>query len=412
MRSSAERDEDRDPAAAVPQDQEALFRLHVEHVRDYGISLLSPDGRILTWNAGAESLTGYKADEILGAHISCFYPEEAVEAGWPRQELESAARDGRYEGENWRVRKDGSRFWANVIVTALRDDAGRLQGFSKITRDFTARREAEERIRHFAEQLQGSNRELEQFASVAAHDLQEPLRKIQAFGDRLKVKYGDTLDEQGRDYLDRMLRSAARMRTLIDAILAYARVTTKAQPFQPIDLNEIARDVVLDMESHIQQTGGTVEVGPLPTVEADPHQMRQLFQNLIENALKFRRPDVPPVIRLAGRLLEPQEPLPPPGEDRRRCELTVRDNGLGFEEVYLDRIFAMFQRLHGRQEYEGTGMGLAICRKIVERHGGEITARSAPGQGAKFIVHFPVTQPKEMHLGDDTEADHHSDGGR
>jgi light-regulated signal transduction histidine kinase (bacteriophytochrome) len=242
------------------------------------------------------------------------------------------------------------------------------------------------------EALRFSNRELEQFASVASHDLQEPLRKIQAFGDRLQEKCASGLGEQGRQYLDRIQASAARMRNLIDALLTYSRVTTKAQPFVPVDLAAVARGVVSDLEGRLQETGGRVDVGPLPTVDADPLQMRQLLQNLIANGLKFHKPGEPPVVRVEGRLLGEAGGNGPP---RPRCEIAVGDNGIGFEEVYLDRIFEVFQRLHGRQEYEGTGMGLAICRKIVERHGGSITAKSAPEQGATFLVTLPVPQPRE-----------------
>jgi light-regulated signal transduction histidine kinase (bacteriophytochrome) len=236
------------------------------------------------------------------------------------------------------------------------------------------------------ESLQRSNRELEQFASVASHDLQEPLRKIQAFGDRLQTRCAPELGEQGRDYLARMLSSATRMRSLIDALLSFSRVTTKAQPFTLVKLGATAEDVVSDLEDRIQRTNGRVEIGPLPTLEADPSQMRQLFQNLIGNGLKFVRPNEPPIVEVASRVLPPEE------GSAECCEITVRDNGIGFEEVYLDRIFELFQRLHGRQEYEGTGMGLAICRKIVERHGGSITARSAPGEGATFLIRLPLQQ--------------------
>ena len=236
------------------------------------------------------------------------------------------------------------------------------------------------------ESLQRSNRELEQFASVASHDLQEPLRKIQAFGDRLQTRCSQELGEQGRDYLARMQSSATRMRSLIDALLSFSRVTTKAQPFSQVDLSATAQDVVSDLEERVQRMDGRVQVGDLPTLEADPLQMRQLLQNLIGNGLKFARPNEPPMVRVQSRLL-PQE-----NGEIPRYEISVQDNGIGFEEIYLDRIFELFQRLHGRQEYEGTGMGLAICRKIVERHGGQITAKSAPEMGATFLVTLPSRQ--------------------
>jgi signal transduction histidine kinase len=232
--------------------------------------------------------------------------------------------------------------------------------------------------------LSHSNRELESFASVASHDLQEPLRKIEAFGDRLKLQR-EALGEQSRDYLDRILNSASRMRTLINDLLTFSRVASRAQPFKTIDIGQIAKEVVGDLEGRIQQADGEVQLGELPKIEADPTQIRQLLQNLIANALKFRREDVKPVVRVNSRRIDvDQEPS--------TVELTVADNGIGFEEQYLDRIFEVFQRLHGRNEFEGTGIGLAICRKIVERHGGTITARSKPGEGSTFVITLPVEQ--------------------
>ena len=260
------------------------------------------------------------------------------------------------------------------------------------------------------EALGRSNRELEQFASVASHDLQEPLRKIQAFGDRLQAKYADGLGEQGRGYVERMQASAARMRNLIDALLAFSRVTTKAQPFVPVDLAATAREVVSDLEGRLQQSGGRVEVGSLPTIDADPSQMRQLLQNLVANALKFHKPGEPPLVRVEARLVNGASGN---GLTYLRYEIAVSDNGIGFDEIYLDRIFEVFQRLHSRQEYEGTGVGLAICHRIVERLGGSITAKSAPDQGAKFLVTLPAQQSKEeKHYGKIQQADHNPDGGR
>jgi PAS domain S-box-containing protein len=389
---------------------EERFRLLVEGVKDYAILLLSPTGHVLTWNAGAQQIKGYRAEEIVGQHFSRFYPEDAITRGWPAWELQRAAADGRFEDEGWRLRKDGSRFWANVVLTALRDAAGNLKGFAKVTRDLSERKQAEEKLKAFTRQLQRSNLDLELFASVAAHDLQEPLRKIQAFGDRLQTKCGDALGEQGREYLDRMLTSAQRMRALINDLLTFARLTTKAGPFEPVDLARVAREVVSNLEARIQQTAGRVEVGPLPTVDADPSQMRQLLQNLIGNALKFHRPGEPPVVKVEGELL-PEPASPFKGQGRSLCQIRVQDNGIGFEEKYLDRIFEVFQRLHGRHEYEGTGVGLAICRKIAERHGGSITARSAPAQGATVLVTMPSKQANEEKNHDPPgQAHHHPDG--
>jgi PAS domain S-box-containing protein len=247
-----------------------------------------------------------------------------------------------------------------------------------------AQAELLERETRQRQELAASNTELQQFAYVASHDLQEPLRKIQAFSDRVTSKYSNILPEQGQDYLARMQSAASRMQTLINDLLNLSRVTTKAQPFVVTDLKEIAQEVLSDLEIRIQQTQGQVLLEDLPTLEADPVQIRQLFQNLISNALKFHRDDVPPQITVASQINETTLP--------NSCQIVVQDNGIGFEEKYLDRIFNAFQRLHGRSQYEGTGMGLAICRKIVERHGGSITAQSQPGQGSKFMITLPIRQ--------------------
>jgi signal transduction histidine kinase len=236
-------------------------------------------------------------------------------------------------------------------------------------------------------ELERSNRELQDFASVASHDLQEPLRKVRAFGDRLSAKYSMELTDQGRDYLARMQDAAARMQTLINDLLTFSRVTTRAQPFVSVNLNVVVSQVVTDLEVRIQQSGATLGLEPLPTIDGDQLQLRQLFQNLLANALKFQRPDVRPVVRVYAEDV-----------DDAAVRLCVQDNGIGFDEKYLDRIFTIFQRLHGRVDYEGTGVGLAVCRKIVERHGGTITARSAPGEGATFIVTLPRTQAEALDI--------------
>jgi signal transduction histidine kinase len=249
--------------------------------------------------------------------------------------------------------------------------------------DITARRLTEWRLAEQHRELERSNAALDEFASVASHDLQEPVRKILSFGDLLNTSAGPALEGNAREHLARMLSAAARMRTLISDLLLYSQVTTRVQPFVRTDLARVAREVIADLETSIAESGGRVEVGELPVIEADALQMRQLLQNLLGNALKYRQKDTPPVVRLGGSR------LPPGGQ---HCTITVSDNGIGFNEKHAGKIFRMFVRLHGRDEYPGSGIGLAICRKIVERHGGTIAATSAPGGGATFTVTLPVTQ--------------------
>ncbi|MGH8613956.1 MAG: sensor histidine kinase [Gammaproteobacteria bacterium] len=269
----------------------------------------------------------------------------------------------------------------------------------QLAQEVALHKQAEENLRALGVELERSNRELQDFASIASHDLQEPLRKIQAFGDRLKARYGEALEAQGRDYLDRMQNAARRMHDFINDLLTLSRVTTKARPFVPVALEEVAREVVSDLDARIEETGGRVEVDTLPTIEADPLQMRQLLQNLIDNALKFHRPEEPPFVQVRGTLIERAQLAGEETADSRFCEIAVQDNGIGIDEDYLDKVFIPFQRLHGRGEYEGTGMGLAVCRKIVERHGGCIMATSTPNEGTTFWVTLPLTHPEREEEG-------------
>lgn len=255
--------------------------------------------------------------------------------------------------------------------------------------DVTDRMRAERSLREHAAKLEASNRELQEFAYVAAHDLQEPLRKIEAFGDRLRTKCGDRLGEDGQRYVGRMQASSRRLRALIDALLSYSRVTIKSAPFEPVDLNELLAGVVSDFETYIEDAGARVEFGSLPTIEADEMQLRQMIMNLLSNALKFRKDTESPVIRVDAE--EGSMELAS-GEEVPACILTFADNGIGFENKYADRIFTIFQRLHSRAEFEGTGIGLATCRKIAERHHGSIRAEAVSGQGATFRITLPVKQ--------------------
>ena len=351
------------------------FRLLLGAVRDYAIIMLDPQGRVESWNGAAERIFGYTAAEIVGQHVSRFLPAGMA----PDAELVAAERE-RFEEEALRVRKSGETFWADVVVTGIRDREGKLRGFAKVVRDVTERKLLDDELRENRARLAQSNRELQDFAMVASHDLQEPLRKVQMFGDKLRRRYAAELGDEGRDWLLRMTNAATRGQSLIQGLLAFSRVTTKAQPKISVDLEQTTREVVGDLEARIADAGGRVEIGALPTVQADPLQMRQLMQNLIGNALKFRRPDEPPVVRVEGE--------PSNGE----VHIAVSDNGIGFDQKYVDRIFKLFQRLHERGAYEGSGMGLAICRKIVERHGGHITAQSEPGRGTTFLIDLPAGQ--------------------
>lgn len=251
----------------------------------------------------------------------------------------------------------------------------------ELEHEIEERKKVEERLKHFTVELQRSNQELTDFASIASHDMKEPLRKITAFCGRLKVKCANLLDDQAKDYMDRMQNATVRMEELIDSLLMLSRVSTKARPFAPVDLNKIVAGVLNDLEILLKNSGGSVEVQPLPTLDADAFQMRQLFQNLITNALKFRKDGETPVVTLTSRMT-----------DDHFWEIRVEDNGIGFDPQFAERIFKPFERLHGRSKFEGSGVGLAICQKIALRHNGTITAHSVTGKGSIFIIVLPAKQ--------------------
>lgn len=253
--------------------------------------------------------------------------------------------------------------------------------------DITERRFTEWRLADQHRELERSNDALDEFAAVASHDLQEPLRKILSFGEQLVATAGPALEGDARRHVERMLGAADRMRTLISDLLTYSQVATRVVPFAATDLAGVAREVVADLEATIADAGGRIEIGELPVIDADTAQMRQLLQNLLGNALKYRRKDVPPVVRLSSAC-----------SGGRNCTITVADNGIGFNDRYAEKIFKMFERLHARTQYAGSGIGLAICRKIVERHSGTIAATSTAGQGATFTVTLPITQVNSGHI--------------
>lgn len=356
-----------------------------------GIVSVDETGRVVLINRAAMEMYGLPNENVpyedWERYHRTFYGDGVTPMPQDERPLSRVLRDDQLvDAEKVVVTNGGRRRDLLSTGRGIVGPNGERLGAVVAFRDVTERKRHEEELERYMAQLSRSNRELQDFASVASHDLQEPLRKIQAFGDRLQLKQAAALGDEGKDYLARMLNAAARMSTLISDLLTFSRVTTRAQPFKPVDLAEVAREVASDLEAAVEKTGGRIEIGTLPTIEADAMQIRQLLQNLIGNALKFHKPG-------EGVLVQVKGTLDKASTDTSVCQLTIRDNGIGFEEKYLDRIFNVFQRLHGRNEYEGTGIGLAVCRKIAERHHGSITARSVPGEGSTFIVTLPTRQP-------------------
>ena len=362
---------------------EEQFRLLVDGVKDYAIFMLDEAGNVVSWNSGAEQIKGYRADEIIGRQFSCFYGCEDIESEKPKRELEIAAKDGKFEEEGWRLRKDGSRFWASVVITALRDEFGVLRGFAKVSRDITKRIEAEaaEKARQAlglrAAELKRSTDELQQLAYIAAHDLQEPLRMVISYTQLLGRRYKGRLDADADDFLSFAVDGALRMRFLVQGLLAYCRVETTGK-----DLLETSSAAALELaleklQAAIEDSGAIVTHDPLPTVTADSVQLAQLFENLVGNAIKYRGVD-PPRVHVSAKRAPDSEWI-----------FSVCDNGIGINSQYFGRIFVMYQRLHGQKQISGSGMGLAVCKKIADRHSGRIWVESSLGKGSTFYVALP-----------------------
>ena len=342
-----------------------------------GYLTINEEGRIVEANLTAAKQLGMERSILIGKPFNLYAAEDY------REELHLHLRKvfKTKQPHTCEIKLNGRsriKSYVQLDSTYLLDSDGQNLTRTTMT-DISDRKQAEEKLKVFAGKLEQSNQELEQFAFIASHDLQEPLRKIQAFGNMLGNKCSDQLDEQGKDYLTRMQNAAKRMQQFIGDLLKYSRVAARPEPLDTVDLREAVMEVISDLELKIERLGANVEVFELPAIKAEKSQIRQLFQNLMVNALKFHG-DNQPHIKIYSQRTD------------HDCRIFVEDNGIGFDEKYLDRIFMPFQRLHGRSAYEGTGMGLAICRKIVERHGGSITAKGKPGEGSTFIITLPVKQ--------------------
>lgn len=381
-------DQDNSAAGEAIRDSEDKFRLLVSGVKDYAIFMLDETGIIASWNEGAQRIKGYKADEIVGSHFSKFYTEKDLLENKPQNELAIALKEGRFEEEGWRVRKDGSLFMAHVLITPIKTETGKLKGYAKVTRDITEPRRLVADIKELndlkatlnnnLDELKRSNEDLQQFAYVCSHDLQEPLRVISNYSQLLAKRYTNkVLDHTAVEFIEITIDAAKRMQGLINDLLVYSRMQSNPREFEAVDCNEVLNKVLANLMIPIQEASATVQVAQLPTVRADASQLQQLFQNLISNAIKFRQTQTPEV-----SVTFQKEPS--------RYIFAVKDNGLGFDTKYADRIFIMFQRLHAREAYPGSGMGLAICKKIAERHRGSLWVESKLGEGSTFYFALPI----------------------
>ena len=372
-------------------ESEERYRSLVEQVRDYGIFMLDTKGRIISWNEGARRIKGYNAEDVIGKYFAIFYPEEDILSGKPAWELKVARSTGKYEEEGWRLRKDGSRFWANIVITAVYDSEGRLSGFSKVTRDLTERkmaeqalRESSDRYRQLAAELSVANselsllnRELEQFTAIVSHDLKEPVRTVRSFLHLMDRH----LDQQKFDLLKpdigKGILAARRMHDLIDNLLHYTQLSKIGLQRQKLNVEEVISEAVQNLNNAIEQSGAQIHVdNDVPFIYGDRVQLVQLFQNLLANALKFTNGSRPEVAVKSWM-------------ENDSVRFVVEDNGIGISPENLEKIFEIFRRLHFAHQYPGNGVGLAVCKKVVERHKGSIWAESTHGKGASFHIMLP-----------------------
>ena len=357
---------------------EALYRQTFE-LATAGIAHVDLSGRFMKVNRRLCEILGYGEQELIGRAVKeISHPEDRNLTDSQRMRVRSGEKPSvRFEKRY--LRKSGAIVWVDLSVALACDASGVPQYEIALFDDITERKKAEAALREAHEELKRSNAELEQFAYVASHDLQEPLRMVSSYTQLLMRRYGDKLDGDAKDFTAFIVDGATRMKQLIEDLLAYSRVGTRDKNFKPVDAESSLKRALTNLRAAIQDSGATVTQDKLPTIPCDEVQLAQLFQNLIGNALKFRKPDVAPAVHVGA------------AEQGAEWEFTVRDNGIGIEPQYFERIFMVFQRLHDKGEYPGTGIGLAIVKKVVERHGGRIWVQSQPGAGTTF--HF--TMPKE-----------------
>lgn len=348
----------------------------IHDIEDYAIIFMNPEGIILDWNLGAKRIKGYEAKEIIGRNFRIFYHQKDLELKKPDRLIKEALKNGKAIDEGWRVRKDKSLFWGSITITCVHADNGEVIGFSKVTRDLTERKQADDLKEKYIKDITRKNKDLEQFTYLASHDLQEPLRTINTFTDYLVEElHGEYSKEDLLQYAEFISTSSKRMRDLVSGLLEYSRLG-KSETYKNVDCNCLIQNIWSDISDLVNRQNAWLKLNELPQVQAYETELRILFQNLIANAIKFNK-DEQPMVEISG-------------EDQGKTILfSVKDNGIGIEKKDMKKIFLIFKRLHNRNEYEGYGIGLSHCKKIAELHHGKLWVESEIGKGSTFFLELP-----------------------
>ncbi len=368
-------------ALELQRENEENLKLIFECINDYGIILLDIKGFIKNWNTGAEKLIGFKQDEIIGRHYSILFTAEDLMNELPGKELELALSQGKVEAEGWRIKKNGNRFWTLSIVNVLRDKHGNISGFIKIIKDMTEKMKAAEKLREHSSKLEELNKELESFSYSVSHDLRAPLRHIAGFVQLLEKDISPNLNEKDKKYFNYITSSVKRMGLLIDDLLSFSRMSRAELNKDDVNINELVKECIDDLTDDSSDRNIKWIVGKLPVVRGDKPLLKQAMLNLISNALKYTKQKEQAIIEI--------------GAEAKKNEFIfyVKDNGAGFDMKYKDKLFGVFQRLHSESQFEGTGIGLASVKKIIERHGGKVWAQGEIDYGATF--YFSLKRKKE-----------------
>lgn len=354
------------------REQEEFFTNAFNSVDDYAIVSLDMNGKVVSWNKGAEKIKGYKKKDVIGKHFSMFYPDDTKDT-LPQKLLDEAKEQGRVQNYGWRVRSNGELFWADTLINALYDKEHKIRGFIKITRDLTERKQAEEDLKKYSDDLERSNKELDNFAYIASHDLKEPLRGISNMSSFLLEDYSDKLDDTGKDYLQRLAKLCGRLEEFIDALLKYSRVGRLDMAFRSVNINDLLKEDLDLIDQFIKDHNAEIIIeGQMPTIIGDQVRIGEVFLNLITNGIKYNDSDRK-VIKISSV------------EDEDKYTFTIADNGIGIAEKNYDKIFKIFCRLHRKDKYGGgTGAGMTIVKKIIEKHHGIIWVESEEGKGSRF----------------------------